>query len=76
MCRIELDVQDTEGQTPLHAAVEKKQESSCSLLLDMGANPNIVNGAMLAPIHLAISKEYNHIVQVGFPHTHIVNWYR
>ncbi|KAK3541261.1 hypothetical protein QTP86_019188 [Hemibagrus guttatus] len=60
----EVDVQDAEGQTPLHAAVEKKQESSCSLLLDMGANPNIVNAAMMAPIHLAISKEYNHIVQV------------
>ncbi|KAF7691743.1 transient receptor potential cation channel subfamily A member 1b [Silurus meridionalis] len=60
----ELDVQDAEGQTPLHFAVEKNQESSCSLLLDLGANPNILNTAMMAPIHLAISKEHNHLVQV------------
>ncbi|XP_060756563.1 transient receptor potential cation channel subfamily A member 1b [Neoarius graeffei] len=60
----ELDVQDAEGQTPLHFAVEKNQDSSCSLLLDLGANPNIVNRAMMAPIHLAISKEHNHLVQV------------
>ncbi|KAM9436489.1 transient receptor potential cation channel subfamily A member 1-like [Clarias gariepinus] len=60
----ELDVQDAEGQTPLHFAVEKNQESSCSLLLELGANPNIVNAAMMAPIHLAVSKEHNHLVQV------------
>ncbi|XP_053467815.1 transient receptor potential cation channel subfamily A member 1b isoform X2 [Ictalurus furcatus] len=60
----ELDVQDAEGQTPLHFAVEKNQESSCSLLLDLGANPNIVNTAMMAPIHLAISKGHNQMVEV------------
>ncbi|KAM9436779.1 transient receptor potential cation channel subfamily A member 1-like isoform 2-T2 [Clarias gariepinus] len=60
----ELDVQDAEGQTPLHFAVEKNQESSCSLLLELGANPNIVNAAMMAPIHLAVSRDHNHLVQV------------
>ncbi|XP_060717359.1 transient receptor potential cation channel subfamily A member 1b [Tachysurus vachellii] len=60
----ELDAQDAEGQTPLHFAVLKNQESSCSVLLDMGANPNTLNTAMMAPIHLAISKEYNNLVQV------------
>ncbi|MCI4391488.1 hypothetical protein PGIGA_G00135150 [Pangasianodon gigas] len=60
----ELDVQDAEGQTPLHFAVEKNQESSCSLLLDLGANPNIVNTATMAPIHLAVSKGHNHLVEV------------
>lgn len=65
LCCAELDVQDAEGQTPLHFAVEKNQESCCSLLLDLGANPNIVNTAMMAPIHLAISKEHNLLVEVS-----------
>ncbi|TSK98379.1 Transient receptor potential cation channel subfamily A member 1 [Bagarius yarrelli] len=60
----ELDAQDAEGRTPLHFAVEKNQESSCSLLLDMGADPNVINTAMMAPIHLAISKGYNQMIQV------------
>uniref|UniRef100_A0AAY4ASW9 Ion transport domain-containing protein n=1 Tax=Denticeps clupeoides TaxID=299321 RepID=A0AAY4ASW9_9TELE len=60
-----LNACDDHGCTPLHWAVEKNQESICSLLLDLGANPNILNKALLAPLHMAITKGHNTLVEVG-----------
>ncbi|KAG1953889.1 transient receptor potential cation channel subfamily A [Pimephales promelas] len=60
----ELNVQDEQGRTPLHWAVEKDQQQSCELLLDLGADPNILNSALMGPLHLAVSKRDNHLVEV------------
>uniref|UniRef100_A0A8C2BQ42 Transient receptor potential cation channel, subfamily A, member 1b n=1 Tax=Cyprinus carpio TaxID=7962 RepID=A0A8C2BQ42_CYPCA len=58
----ELNVQDEQGRTPLHWAVEQNQQQSCVLLLELGADPNILNNAMMGPLHLAVTKRYNHLV--------------
>uniref|UniRef100_A0A8C1IMK1 Ion transport domain-containing protein n=1 Tax=Cyprinus carpio TaxID=7962 RepID=A0A8C1IMK1_CYPCA len=62
----ELNVQDEQGRTPLHWAVEQNQQQSCVLLLELGADPNILNNAMMGPLHLAVTKRYNHLVEVLF----------
>ncbi|XP_050954767.1 transient receptor potential cation channel subfamily A member 1b isoform X3 [Labeo rohita] len=62
----ELNVQDEQGRTPLHWAVEQDQQQSCALLLELGADPNILNSAMMGPLHLAVTKRYNHLVEVLF----------
>ncbi|KAF4095954.1 transient receptor potential cation channel subfamily A member 1b [Onychostoma macrolepis] len=62
----ELNVQDEQGRTPLHWAVEQDQQQSCVLLLELGADPNILNSAMMGPLHLAVTKRYNHLVEVLF----------
>ncbi|XP_016142138.1 transient receptor potential cation channel subfamily A member 1-like [Sinocyclocheilus grahami] len=62
----ELNVQDEQGRTPLHWAVEQDQPHSCALLLELGADPNILNSAMMGPLHLAVTKRYNHLVEVLF----------
>uniref|UniRef100_A0A8C1SMR2 Transient receptor potential cation channel, subfamily A, member 1b n=1 Tax=Cyprinus carpio TaxID=7962 RepID=A0A8C1SMR2_CYPCA len=56
------NVQDEQGRTPLHWAVEQNQQQSCVLLLELGADPNILNNAMMGPLHLAVTKRYNHLV--------------
>uniref|UniRef100_A0A8C1WSR6 Transient receptor potential cation channel, subfamily A, member 1b n=1 Tax=Cyprinus carpio TaxID=7962 RepID=A0A8C1WSR6_CYPCA len=61
----ELNVQDEQGRTPLHWAVEQDQLHSCALLLELGADPNILNSAMMGPLHLAVTKKYNHLVEVS-----------
>uniref|UniRef100_A0A8C1SMV7 Transient receptor potential cation channel, subfamily A, member 1b n=1 Tax=Cyprinus carpio TaxID=7962 RepID=A0A8C1SMV7_CYPCA len=62
-CCVELNVQDEQGRTPLHWAVEQNQQQSCVLLLELGADPNILNNAMMGPLHLAVTKRYNHLVE-------------
>ncbi|XP_065151103.1 transient receptor potential cation channel subfamily A member 1b [Paramisgurnus dabryanus] len=60
----ELNAQDGQGRTALHWAVEQNQEQSCALLLDLGANPNILSNALMAPLHLAITKKLDHLVEL------------
>lgn len=55
---------DEQGNVPLHWAVEKNKAESCRALLDLGANPNILNTALLSPLHLAVSLEHNNLVEV------------
>uniref|UniRef100_A0A673H037 Transient receptor potential cation channel subfamily A member 1-like n=1 Tax=Sinocyclocheilus rhinocerous TaxID=307959 RepID=A0A673H037_9TELE len=62
----ELNVQDEQGRTPLHWAVEQDQLHSFALLLELGADPNILNSAMMGPLHLAVTKRYNHLIEVLF----------
>ncbi|XP_012671527.2 transient receptor potential cation channel subfamily A member 1b [Clupea harengus] len=59
-----LNPRDEQGSTPLHWAVEKHKEGSCALLLDLGADPNILNTALMSPLHLAISKGHNGMVEL------------
>ncbi|XP_030623411.1 transient receptor potential cation channel subfamily A member 1b [Chanos chanos] len=59
-----LNATDEQGRTPLHWAVEENQEDSCALLLELGADPNILDTSLNAPLHLAISRGHNHLVEV------------
>ncbi|CAN9506114.1 unnamed protein product [Ophioblennius macclurei] len=53
---------DDQGNVPLHWAVERNKAESCRALLDLGANPNVLNLALLSPLHLAISLRHNNLV--------------
>ncbi|XP_056155818.1 transient receptor potential cation channel subfamily A member 1b [Lampris incognitus] len=60
----EINSCDEQGSTPLHWAVERNQAESCRALLDMGANPNILNTALMSPLHLAVSHGHNKLVEL------------
>ncbi len=71
----ELNVRDEEGNTPLHWAVQKDQPGSCSVLLTMGADPNILNNSQLSPLHMAVSLGKNVVLEVGQPAHSITQYY-
>lgn len=56
---------DDHGNVPLHWAVDKNKVESCRILLDLGADPNILNMALLSPLHLAVSLGHNSLVGVS-----------
>uniref|UniRef100_A0A674NZZ9 Transient receptor potential cation channel, subfamily A, member 1b n=1 Tax=Takifugu rubripes TaxID=31033 RepID=A0A674NZZ9_TAKRU len=60
----EINSCDDQGNVPLHCAVEKNKAESCRALLDLGADPNILNVALLAPLHLAVSLKHNNLVEL------------
>ncbi|KAM7390546.1 hypothetical protein PAMA_008623 [Pampus argenteus] len=60
----ELNSCDVQGNVPLHWAVEKNKAESCRALLDLGADPNILNMALLSPLHLAVSHGHNSLVEL------------
>jgi len=61
----ELNARDEEGDTPLHWAVQKDQPGICSVLLTLGADPNILNNSQQSPLHMAVSLGKNLVVEVG-----------
>ncbi|GCB78352.1 hypothetical protein scyTo_0018595, partial [Scyliorhinus torazame] len=63
-----LNVIDCNGNTPLHWAAEKNQTDCVQTLLDKGANPNILNNALLSPLHLAMFLDHNAVVKVLASH--------
>ncbi|KAJ8010896.1 hypothetical protein DPEC_G00079920 [Dallia pectoralis] len=65
---MELNVCDTEGCVPLHWAVGRNQVDSCKLLLELGADPNILNQAEMSPLHLAVNHRHNHLVDLLLSH--------
>uniref|UniRef100_A0A8C3MTI1 Transient receptor potential cation channel subfamily A member 1 n=1 Tax=Geospiza parvula TaxID=87175 RepID=A0A8C3MTI1_GEOPR len=64
-----LNVMDSSGNTPLHWATKKNQVESVRLLLSRGANPNILNSNMMAPLHMAVQSLHNEIVKVLVQHS-------
>ncbi|NXO12235.1 TRPA1 protein, partial [Oriolus oriolus] len=64
-----LNVMDSSGNTPLHWATKKNQIESVCLLLSRGANPNILNSNMMAPLHMAVQSLHNEIVKILVQHT-------
>uniref|UniRef100_A0A4W4FNV1 Ion transport domain-containing protein n=1 Tax=Electrophorus electricus TaxID=8005 RepID=A0A4W4FNV1_ELEEL len=67
----ELNAQDEQGRTPLHWAVEKNQHESCMFLLELGADPNILTVALMAPLHLAVSQGHNHLLLLSCSRTDV-----
>lgn len=62
---------DNYGNTPLHWAAEKNQVESVKFLLSKGANPNLQNSNMMAPLHLAVQGLYNQVAKVSLGGTHV-----
>lgn len=60
----EVNSCDGQGCTPLHWAVERNKAESCRALLDLRADPNILNNALLSPLHLAVSLKHNDLVEL------------
>ncbi|CAG5895906.1 unnamed protein product [Menidia menidia] len=65
----ELNSCDEQGNVPLHWAVEKNKAESCRALLDLGADPNVLNTALLSPLHLAVSLGHNVLVELLLSHS-------
>lgn len=57
---------DNYGNTPLHWAAQKNQVESVNFLLSKGANPNLRNISMMAPLHLAVHGMHNEVVKVSW----------
>ncbi|KAF7655906.1 hypothetical protein LDENG_00048650, partial [Lucifuga dentata] len=55
---------DGQGCVPLHWAVERNKPESCRALLDLAADPNILNNALLSPLHQAVSLGHNNLVEL------------
>uniref|UniRef100_A0A3P9I6U5 Transient receptor potential cation channel, subfamily A, member 1b n=1 Tax=Oryzias latipes TaxID=8090 RepID=A0A3P9I6U5_ORYLA len=60
----ELNCSDDQGNVPLHWAVERNKPESCRALLDLGADPNVLNTALLSPLHLAVSLRQNDLMKL------------
>ena len=56
---------DDYGNTPLHWAAGKNQVESVKFLLRKGANPNLRNCSMMAPLHVAVQGGYNDVMKVS-----------
>ncbi|XP_021080916.1 transient receptor potential cation channel subfamily A member 1 [Mesocricetus auratus] len=63
-----LNIMDSSGNTPLHWAAEKNQVESVKFLLSQGANPNLRNNNMMAPLHIAVQSSYNEMTKVLVEH--------
>lgn len=51
---LDIDAVDSNGDTPLHLAVQFKQASSLRFLLSMNAELNITNKQGRTPLHIAV----------------------
>nr|XP_043871217.1 transient receptor potential cation channel subfamily A member 1b isoform X2 [Solea senegalensis] len=60
----ELNSSDEQGSVPLHWAVERNKTESCRALMSLGANPNILNMALMSPLHLAVNRGHNNLVEL------------
>ncbi|XP_034428510.1 transient receptor potential cation channel subfamily A member 1b [Hippoglossus hippoglossus] len=65
----ELNSCDEQGNVPLHWAVERNKEVSCRALMDLRADPNILNTALLSPLHLAVNRGHNNLVELLLSYT-------
>ncbi|XP_005362408.1 transient receptor potential cation channel subfamily A member 1 [Microtus ochrogaster] len=63
-----LNIMDSCGNTPLHWAAEKNQVESVKFLLSQGANPNLRNSTLMAPLHIAVQSSYNEMIKVLTEH--------
>ncbi|XP_034025950.1 transient receptor potential cation channel subfamily A member 1b [Thalassophryne amazonica] len=60
----ELNSTDDQGSVPLHWAVEQNKADSCRALLDLEADPNILNNMLQSPLHLAVNLGHNSLVEL------------
>ena len=61
---LDVDIQDQDGDTPLHYAVKAEDGDSVAVLLDAGANTDKVNNRVYTPLLLATSLGYVELVKL------------
>ena len=61
---LDVDMQDQDGDTPLHYAVKAEDGDSTAVLLDAGADMNKVNNRVYTPLLLATSLGYVELVKM------------
>ncbi|XP_061425467.1 LOW QUALITY PROTEIN: transient receptor potential cation channel subfamily A member 1 [Lethenteron reissneri] len=61
--RAVLNVMDDEGDSPLHVAAGSGQADAVRLLLVLGANPNVLNLAQKAPLHVASELDLSETIE-------------
>uniref|UniRef100_H0VJD1 Transient receptor potential cation channel subfamily A member 1 n=1 Tax=Cavia porcellus TaxID=10141 RepID=H0VJD1_CAVPO len=64
-----LNLMDNYGNTPMHWAAENNQVESVKFLLIHGANPNLRNNNMMAPLHIAVQGMHNEMAKVLIEHS-------
>lgn len=57
--KVDVNIQDAKGRTPLYYAAKYKNEPATKLLLQAGADPNIKDKNSLSPLIIACSIENN-----------------
>lgn len=68
-----VDVQDFDGDTPMHDAAMAKQFEAVATLLHAGADPEIINDSKYTPFHIACFKGCYNTFQILFPFVHDIN---
>lgn len=73
----DINAQDADGHTPLHAAAEYGCKETVEILLQAGADAGILNAAGKSPADLAREKAYMVIVNMLYPRQNrLVQMYR
>ncbi|KAI1083474.1 hypothetical protein F5B20DRAFT_595486 [Whalleya microplaca] len=65
---VQVDDQDSQGQTSLHIAAELGDEALVLLLLCHGADPHVCDNCGQSPLYLAVSGGHNEIVESLLEH--------
>jgi len=55
---------DSDGNTPLHIAVDEKKRSFAKVLLDFGADPLLKNNGGISPLDLARKRNYEQMIEL------------
>jgi ankyrin repeat protein len=63
-CRVSVDSTDSEGDTPLHVMVWRKDRYAVRLLIEAGANVNAIGDMGETPLHIAVAREEPEIVEL------------
>ncbi len=66
--RANIELADEEGDTPLHYAAFGNQPEVMELLVQRGANMNVVNKAHCTPLHVVVNKQFAACTRVLLRH--------
>jgi len=61
---IGIDTLNSDGDTPLHMAIRRRNLSATSALIDFGANLEVLDQRGLAPLHVAVVEAKNEDVEI------------
>ncbi len=70
--KVNVDDVGEYGQTALHLAAKESNVKFFQKLLERGANPNILDKWGLSPLHLAVEKNHNEIIDLIFAHSKVM----